>query len=83
MARLGNDRNVALTPPWRVGPFRRASRLRRSLAGAQGFCNCALELDVVESGQQLAQFVKTSAQQTQATNDVTTTNRKQCLKHTG
>ena len=34
MARLGNDRNIALTPPWRVGPFRRASRLRRSL----GFC---------------------------------------------
>jgi hypothetical protein len=31
---LGNDRNVVLTPPWLVGPFRRASRLRRSL----GFC---------------------------------------------
>jgi len=50
---------------------------------AQGFCNVALELNAVESRQRLAQFVKTGAQQTQATNNVTATNRKQCLKHTG
>ena len=33
-------------------------------------------------GQRLAQFVKTRAQQSQTTNNVTATNRKECLKHT-
>ena len=44
----------------------------RWAAGACGFCK----------GQQRAPFVKTGAQQTRATNNVTATNRKQCLKHT-